>query len=209
MRRHVEVYGRSLSVPVAFYIMQEVLEALAYAHARIDQNGQRAEIVHRDVAPGNVLLSFRGEVKLSDFGIAKADGRVSKTELGTLKGNACFMSPEQARGEAVDGRSDVFSAGAVLYYCLTAQFLYSDDQVMFKRLLRAAAGPALAEFSQIDQIPPLAANAIRRAVAPNQDDRYQSAQEFARDLIGHYTGGRSELADLMNELFPQETRVPQ
>ena len=100
------------------------------------------EIVHRDVSPGNILVSARGEVKLSDFGIAKAEGRMSRTEVGMIKGNVSFMSPEQARGEPVDLRSDLFSAAVVLYYCLTAQFLYQDE-TMFNRLVRAAIGPAI------------------------------------------------------------------
>ena len=117
VRRHVEKFGRSLSVPVAFYIMHEVLEALAYAHGRADAAGKNLAIVHRDVAPGNILVSASGEVKLSDFGIAKAEGRMSRTEVGMIKGNVSFMSPEQARGEAVDLRSDLFSAAVS---CTTA-----------------------------------------------------------------------------------------
>jgi serine/threonine protein kinase len=158
------------------------------------------------VTPANVLVSFRGEIKLTDFGIAKAERRVSKTELGTLKGNTSFMSPEQARGEEVDGRSDLFSAGVVLYYCITGQFLYGDDEAMLKRLLRAAGGPATSEHNQIDQVPELAAGIIRRALSFDPRDRFPSARDFARALIGHHTGGRAELADLMSELFPEERR---
>ena len=100
VRRHVEKFGRSLSAQVAFYILHEVLDALAYAHARTDQAGKSLAIVHRDVSPGNILVSMSGEVKLSDFGIAKAEGRMSRTEVGLIKGNVSFMSPEQARGES-------------------------------------------------------------------------------------------------------------
>jgi tRNA A-37 threonylcarbamoyl transferase component Bud32 len=205
VRRHVEVFGRSLSVPVAFYIMHEVLDALAYAHGRNDQEGKTMGIVHRDVAPGNILVSLRGEVKLSDFGIAKAEGRVSRTELGMIKGNVSFMSPEQARGEAVDLRSDLFSAAVVLYYCLTAQFLYRDE-TMFNRLVRAAIGPAMSEFSQLETLPPIAAGVLKKALSLEPSRRYQSAREFGRDLAGHFTAGRTELADLMETLFPELRR---
>jgi hypothetical protein len=205
VRRHVESFGRSLSVSVAFYVMHEVLDALAYAHGRNDQEGRSMGIVHRDVAPGNVLVSLRGEVKLSDFGIAKAEGRVSRTELGMIKGNVAFMSPEQARGEAVDLRSDLFSVGVVLYYCLTAQFLYRDE-TMFNRLVRAAIGPAISEFTQIDELPPVAATVLRKALSLDPAQRYQTAREFARDLAGHFTVGRAELADLMESLFPEMRR---
>jgi len=205
VRRHVEVFGRSLSVPVAFYIMHEVMEALAYAHGKTDAEGRTMAIVHRDVSPGNILVSARGEVKLSDFGIAKAEGRMSRTEVGMIKGNVSFMSPEQARGEPVDLRSDLFSAAVVLYYCLTAQFLY-EDETMFNRLVRAAIGPANNELTQLAGLPPIASDVLRKALALEPGKRYQSAREFARDLAGHFTAGRSELADMMDSLFPELRR---
>ena len=205
VRRHVEKFGRSLPVQVAFYILHEVLDALAYAHARTDQAGKSLGIVHRDVSPGNILVSVSGEVKLSDFGIAKAEGRMSRTEVGLIKGNVSFMSPEQARGDPVDSRSDLFSAAVVLYYCLTAQFLYRDE-TMFNRLVRAAIGPDSAEFKQLGELPPIAGDVLRKALALDADKRHQSAREFARDLAGHFTAGRSELADLMSTLFPELKR---
>jgi hypothetical protein len=205
VRRHVETFGRSLSVSVAFYVMHEVLEALAYAHARTDGEGRNMSIVHRDVAPGNILVSSRGEVKLSDFGIAKAEGRMTRTEVGMIKGNVSFMSPEQARGDPVDSRSDLFSAAVVLYYCLTAQFLYKDE-TMFNRLVKAAIGPASAEFIQLGELPPVAAGVLKKALAMEPGQRYQTAREFARELEGHFTAGRSELAGLMDTLFPELRR---
>ena len=205
VRRHVEVFGRSLSVPAAFYVMHEVLEALAYAHGRSDVEGKMLGIVHRDVAPGNVLVSMRGEVKLSDFGIAKSAARMSRTEVGMIKGNVSFMPPEQARGEPVDHRSDLFSAALVLYYCLTAQFLYREGS-LFSGLARAAIGPTLSEFKQLGQIPPLAADVLRKGLSLDPAQRYQTAREFARDLAGHFTSGRSELSDLMETLFPELVR---
>jgi hypothetical protein len=207
VRRHIEVFGKSLSVPVAFYIMHDALEALAYAHGKTDAEGRNLAIVHRDVSPGNILVSARGEVKLSDFGIAKAEGRMSRTEVGMIKGNVSFMSPEQARGETVDQRSDLFSAGVVLYYCLTAQFLYKDE-TMFNRLVKAAIGPANTEFNQLAALPPVAADVLKKALSLDVGKRYQTAREFARDLEGHFTAGRSELADMMDRLFPELRREP-
>jgi len=201
VRRHVDTLGRPLGAPISFYVMHEVLDALAYAHGRSDHDGRGMGIVHRDVAPGNILVSMRGEVKLSDFGIAKAEGRLGRSELGTIKGNVSFMSPEQARGELVDFRSDLFSVGVVLYYCLTGQLLYRDE-TMFNRLVRAAIGPAMSEFTQLDELPPPAAAVLKRALSLDPAQRYQSAREFARDLSGQVTAGRSELADLMESLFP-------
>jgi hypothetical protein len=204
VQRHMEVRGRPLDLPVAFYIAHEVLEALAFAHSQISKEGMALDIVHRDVAPGNVLVSYRGEVKLTDFGIAKAERRISRTEVGMVKGNAGFMSPEQARGESVDKRSDVFSAGVVLFYCLTGQLLYRGETTM-NRLLRAAVGPATSQFSQIEKLPLPAAQVLRRALALDPDKRYPNATEFQRGVKPH-AASRPELAELMDALFPAAER---
>jgi len=204
VQRHADQFGRPLDVGIACYIVHDVLEALSYAHSQLDKDGTPMEIVHRDVSPGNVLVSYRGEIKLTDFGIAKADRRVSRTELGMVKGNASFMSPEQARGEAVDIRSDVFSAGLVLFFCLTNQFLYRGETTL-NRLLRAAVGPATSQFDQIDQLPLPAAKVLRRALALDPDVRYGSAAEFARDLTPHIAS-RTDLTHVMDLLFPTSLR---
>ena len=204
VQRHVEHFGRPLDPALAFYIVHDVLEALSYAHSQTAKDGTPMAIVHRDVSPGNVLVSYRGEVKLTDFGIAKADRRVSHTEVGMVKGNASFMSPEQARGEVVDVRSDVFSAGLVLFYCMTSQYLYRGETTL-NRLLRAAVGPATSQFDQIDQLPLEAARVLRRALALDPEKRYSSAVEFGRDLTS-IMAGRTELTRVMDALFPASLR---
>src|SRR5450432_129639 len=196
VQRHAEKKGQPLPQGIACYVVHEVLEALAFAHARRDKDGKPIEIVHRDVAPGNVLASYQGEVKLTDFGIAKAEHRVSRTEVCMVKGNAQFMSPEQARGEAVDARTDIFSAGLVLYYCLTGQMLY-DGQTTVNRLMRAAVGPVTAQFSQIGEMAPAVAEILRRALAQAPANRYATAEEFKRALVPH-AGTRRDLAALMD-----------
>ena len=108
MDRHAERGARGLPSPIAYYAAHETLQALAYAHTKRSQDGTPLGIVHRDIATGNILVSLAGEVKLSDFGIVKSNDRVSRTQTGVVKGNANFMSPEQARGQAVDARSDLF-----------------------------------------------------------------------------------------------------
>jgi hypothetical protein len=202
--RHLELRNRPLDLEVAFYIVHEVLEALSFAHSRLGKDGAPLDIVHRDVAPGNVLVSYLGEVKLTDFGIAKAEKRISKTEVGMVKGNASFMSPEQARGEAVDKRSDLFSAGLVLFYCLTGQLLYRGETTL-NRLLRAAVGPATSQFVQVEKLPLPAAQVLRRALALDPTKRYATATEFQRDLKAN-VGTRNELAALMDALFPPAER---
>ena len=204
VQMHVEKLGRPMDVAPAFFVVHEVLEALAYAHGQTAKDGRPLEIVHRDVSPGNVLVSYQGEIKLTDFGIAKAGRRVSRTEAGMVKGNASFMSPEQARGETVDHRSDIFCAGLVMFYCLTGQLLYRGETTL-NRLLRAAAGPATSQFGQIDHLPLPAAKVLRRALAIEPGRRYASATEFARELAASMST-RSELARIMDALFPPGQR---
>ena len=125
--------------------------------------GRPMGIVHRDVSPSNILVSARGEVKLFDFGIVKAEGRVTKTQHGVVKGNVSFMSPEQARGIDVDGRADLFSLGLVMFYCLTGDVLYQR-----RDHLRAAG--------QGGHRPrPRGAGAHRRPPRPVRRDRPQGA----------------------------------
>ena len=166
-------------------------------------DGTPLGIVHRDIAPGNILVSLAGEVKLSDFGIVKSNDRVSRTQVGVVKGNANFMSPEQARGQAVDARSDLFSLGLVLYYCLSGEMLYgghNDLEVPPPRRRRPAAGrlrahPAAPRSRAAD---PGAGAGARPA------RRFQTAAEFADELAVHMGGGRGGAAQLMRELFGDE-----
>ena len=106
-----------------------------------DREGHRLGIVHRDVSAGNIMVSAQGEVKLFDFGIVKANRRVSQTQAGMVKGNANFMSPEQARGQTVDARADLFSLGLVMYYCLTNRAALRRRQRPGRRCTRRRPGP--------------------------------------------------------------------
>jgi serine/threonine protein kinase len=108
---------------------RKVASALDHAHRKRDHNGKPLGIVHRDVSPQNVLISYAGEVKLVDFGIAKATMKVRQTAVGVIKGKYYYMSPEQAWGDQVDWRSDIFSAGIVLYEMITGQMLYLEEDL--------------------------------------------------------------------------------
>ena len=116
---HITRRGRLASPSLAAYVLEKVNAALGHAHNRRDEQGRPLGIVHRDVSPSNVLCSFEGEVKLIDFGIAKAARRLQHTRTGYLKGKLAYMSPEQVRGLPVDHRSDIFAAGTLLYVMLT------------------------------------------------------------------------------------------
>jgi hypothetical protein len=198
--RAVEIDGRALSPLVVFYAAAETLKALEYAHTKLGENGRPLSIVHRDVSPSNILLSARGEVKLFDFGIVKAEGRVTKTQHGVVKGNVSFMSPEQARGTDVDARADLFSLGLVMFYCLTGDVLYHGNTT-YELLVKAATGPGPEELPRIAALPAPCAEIVGRALQINPADRYTSAADFAAAVAPHVAGAPAEAARLMKTLF--------
>ena len=205
VKKHLETAGRPLSEKFVLYVVHEVLEALAYAHNRTDAAGKPIGLVHRDISPGNVMVTARGEVKLFDFGIVKGEGRVSRTDVGVVKGNVSFMSPEQARGATVDARSDLFSLGLVLYYGLTGEQLYP-GQSTFDQLMRAATGPKTEQLKLLAELPPVAAMLVTRVLAVDPAMRYQTAAEFAAAVAPHVSGGKAEAGALMLQLFGEEFR---
>ncbi len=134
--------ARRLQMPfaAAAFIVSEAAKGLHYAHICRDQRGLPLNIVHRDVSPQNILISFRGLVKVADFGIAKANVKRSDTQMGIIKGKFAYMSPEQAWGDTLDKRSDVYSLGVVLYELLTGQAMYgSQDQFTVIKAVRSGA----------------------------------------------------------------------
>jgi hypothetical protein len=205
VRRMVETERHHLPMALALYCTLETLKALEYAHTRLGEGGQPLGIVHRDVSPNNVLVSARGEVKLFDFGIVKAEGRVTKTEHGVVKGNVSFMSPEQARGVDIDARADLFSMGLVLFYCLTGEVLYQGGTT-YDLLVKAATGPSPDERARIAALPAPAASIVARALEVEPARRYQSAAEFAAVVAPYVRASGNELAALMQRLFADEFR---
>lgn len=162
------------------YIAAEVCRALAYAHGRT-RDGQPLAIVHRDVSPQNILLSEQGEVKLTDFGIAKAMGRREKTNQGIIKGKLAFMSPEQASGSVLDSRSDLFSLGTILYLFFTGRrpFEAPTDLESIMRVRECQFAPPEEVKPGLD---PTMAKIIRRAMERLPSKRYQNADELLLDL---------------------------
>jgi hypothetical protein len=202
----LERLERPASATTILYVAAQTLLALEYAHSKLSDSGRPMGIVHRDVSPSNILLSARGEVKLFDFGIVKAEGRVTKTEHGVVKGNVSFMSPEQARGTSVDGRADLFSLGLVMYYCLTGEVLYRGETT-YELLVKAATGPGPEELSRIAALPGPCAAIVGKALEVNPDSRYQTAAEFAAALGPHTTGGAAAAAATVATLFADDFRA--
>lgn len=170
--------SRPFEPNIALFVALQIAEALAYAHALTSRSGTSLGIVHRDIAPSNVLISKTGEVKITDFGIARASA-VAKTTTGQwLKGKAPYMSPEQAARERLDGRSDIFSAGVVLYEMLTARRLFGGTSQM--DILRAVRTANVQPIRSVrDDVPEAVEVILTRALARDRDDRYSSANEFA------------------------------
>jgi serine/threonine-protein kinase len=170
-----------LPAPHALGIVADVLEGLDYAHRRTDESEAPLGIVHRDVSPSNILISYEGEVKLCDFGIAAANDLVKDDATEALKGKAGYMSPEHARGEALDARADVFAAGIILWELLAGRRLYKPkSEVPLIDQARAADIPPIpdkgvADHAKLEAI-------ARRALAKDREDRYPSAAAMLRDL---------------------------
>ncbi len=164
----------------------EVASALAFAHSR--------GVIHRDVKPGNVLLAHSGQVKVTDFGIARASNTTeSLTQTGAVMGTATYFSPEQAQGLSVDGRSDIYSLGVVLYEMVTGRAPFSADSpitVAYKHVRETPPPPREINPS----VPPEFEAVILQAMAKSPDDRYQSAEELRADLM-RYQQGRPVLAN--------------
>ncbi len=195
-----------MPIDLAAYVASEICQGLGYAHRKADDDGEPLGIVHRDVSPSNVLLSTEGEVKLIDFGIAKAADRRAKTLSGQLQGKCCYMSPEQARGESLDARSDIFSTGVVLYEMLTGKRPFeSDSDLRSLELVRQCEFERPSEHRP--DIPDAIAAVVERALAENREERYQTIDAMQIDLMEYlYAQGRAltdqRVADYLREVYP-------
>ncbi|HMJ13748.1 MAG TPA: serine/threonine-protein kinase, partial [Polyangiaceae bacterium] len=176
-----------LPLDFSLLIVSEVLRALDYAHKKRDETGQPLGIVHRDVSPSNVLLSFEGEVKICDFGIARAAGVGGELSPEAIRGKAAYMSPEAASGEALDGRSDLFSCGIILWELLSGQRLYRAPEgqaVALETAIRAEIRPLPAgDYPDEERLRSI----VNQALARQPAQRHASAREMLKELDGYVT----------------------
>ncbi|HKE15869.1 MAG TPA: protein kinase [Kofleriaceae bacterium] len=203
-----EAPGEPMPIAQACFVTMKVCEGLDYAHNKRDQTGRELNLVHRDVSPQNVLVSFEGEVKLIDFGIAKAAGKGSKTQAGILKGKFGYMSPEQVRGLPIDRRSDVFSAGIVLYELLTGERLFVGESD-FSTLEKVRNVEILPPSTYNRRIPDELERIVLKALAKDPEERYQNGIDLHDELQAFvYTAGefysRKDLAGWMKATFAAE-----
>ena len=200
-RQHVPVL-------LAGYCIARVCDALDYAHRKKDAQGRDLRIVHRDVSPQNILVSYEGEVKLVDFGIAKAANKAQQTQAGILKGKFAYMSPEQVRGAPLDGRSDVFALGTVFYELLTGERLFPGDSD-FSTLENVRNMKILPPSTYNNRIPGDLEPIVFKALERDLDRRYRTAADFGADLQRFLATqpkvfGPSDLADYMRATFTEE-----
>src|SRR6266542_2280514 len=196
--RRCQEENKRIPVPHAVFIAASIAEGLDYAHRLAGDDGRPLNIVNRDVSPSNVRISYDGEVKLLDFGIAQALMKFT-SEIGVLKGKFSYMSPEQIRGMPVDARTDIFSAGIILHEMLTTEKLFRGDTefALMEKVRKAEVQPP-SKFNR--RVPEALDRIVLRALARDLPDRYQSARELGDDLaafIGQYRFNTSEMQEFM------------
>jgi serine/threonine-protein kinase len=202
--------GDRMPVWLAAWVCARIAEGLHSAHELADDTGQSLHVIHRDVNPGNIFLTHSGEVKLIDFGLAKARVRLSKSEDGIVKGKIPYLAPEQAHGRPIDRRIDVYALGATLWESVTMKRLFKrDTDVDTLRAIRDAKIPDVRTL--VPDFPPDLWYIIEKALRVDRDARYETADELRKEL-DEFIGARApqmkdELAALLTRLFPGQEEL--
>ncbi|MEW5740284.1 MAG: protein kinase [Myxococcota bacterium] len=174
---------RKLPIPMSFVltVMTRVLDALAYAHRKRGEDDRELNLVHRDVSPQNILISYEGEVKIIDFGLAKSTLSASKTNPSIILGKFMYMSPEQAKHQKADRRSDLYAVGLCLYELVTGHNPFED--VPPGELMARVASPSIRPLFEVEPLTPMAlSDAVAKALQPDPALRFQTAEEFRAKL---------------------------
>ena len=197
--------GMPLPIGLALYVAARLASALDHAHRKRDFEDRDLGLVHRDVSPQNVLIGYEGTIKLCDFGIVKAVSKSSHTQMGALKGKLQYMSPEQAWGKTVDGRSDIFAVGSLLFEMLTGRRLFAGDSEM--EVLEAVRECRVQKPSEVrPEVSDEVDSVVLKALEAEPGERFQSAGELSKRLEELLAGlrpapGQAELAAYVAELF--------
>ncbi|HRZ79848.1 MAG TPA: serine/threonine-protein kinase, partial [bacterium] len=208
IRKRLKRVELLMPVEQSAYIISQVCDGLDYAHRKTDDKMNSLNIVHRDISPQNMIVSYEGTVKLIDFGIAKAKSKSTKTQAGMLKGKFSYMSPEQVSGQPIDRRSDIFSLGVVFFEMLTGKrlFLGKNDVETLEKIRKAEVPPPSVFNSSV---PPELDRIVLKALSKDRDERYQWASEFSDDLkkFSFSTSknfSRQDMMNFMSEFFADE-----
>lgn len=207
LRGQLKRRGMRLPIEVCLYIGVEAAKSLAFAHSATDQSRNPLNIVHRDVSGQNILVSFSGEVKVADFGIARVARIMPQTVHGMVKGKNSYLSPEQAQNIELDGRSDIFSLGIVLWELLTGEKLFTGDH-RADFVKKIANFPGL-QGEELERIPVAVREIIQTAMAPDREERYSNATQMEADLMrilgtNNIIEARSALGSIVQNCFPME-----
>ncbi len=203
--------SRQIPTSIALYVVGEVCKALWYAYNARDPYGNPLRIIHRDVSPSNILISYDGEVKVTDFGVARAATSREHGGAGVLKGKLGYMSPEQVLGRDVDHRSDLFSLGIILFECLTLKRLFL-GRTDLQTLINIRDADVERRLARHPEIPAAVQGILRKALAREPERRYMNAQAFLADIQDYLfsTGqrvGSDSVSALMHDLFPEEAEA--
>ncbi len=226
-KRAVET-GLPISLEYGLYIASRICAGLDYAHALKDLQGNCLNLIHRDISPQNIFITYEGAVKILDFGIAKAASQSTMTQCGMIKGKVSYMSPEQASGEEIDQRSDIFSVGILLYEMITRVLVFARERTIriLENVRKHEYEPAQ---SIVPALPPKAAGIINRALAREREKRYQTCGDMLADLeecmselsmrptargLTHYMHGlfKNEIIEedkIVRKLMAMEVGVPE
>jgi serine/threonine protein kinase len=198
----------SLPLTFSLYVMGRVLDALAYVHRKRDEDDGELNLVHRDISPQNILISYEGEVKVIDFGLAKSSLSQASTQPNIIVGKFLYMSPEQVRHQPVDRRSDLYSAGLCLYELIAGKSPF--EHISSGELLERLKNPSIAPLHEVaPQCPMAVCELVMKAVAPEPDDRFQTAEEFRGKVMAALVemdpfAGPESVSTAMREAFANE-----
>ena len=212
LKEILTAYGKGLPIEHSVFIISKICKGLDYSHSRRDDDtGQPLEIIHRDISPQNMLISYEGEVKISDFGISKAISEPSLTMAGVIKGKLAYLSPEQSLGEPIDQRTDIYALGLVLYETISGKKVYAFDTDV--EAIRAIPTLQIEPLMHAREgIPAELNDIVMKCLAKKKEERYQSASALYDDLAKlrknmKFTFDTSDLAKFMNEHFDRNDKT--
>ncbi|MBL8912815.1 MAG: protein kinase [Archangium sp.] len=201
---------REIAIPVGFAarVVRDTALGLHYAHHFTDPTGQPMAVVHRDVSPKNVMITWTGQVKVIDFGIAKARGRLNRTQIGVVKGTSGYMSPEQVRNEPLDGRTDLFAAACMLHEMLVGERLFTapTDAAM---MLKIVDGEPSAPQTINPYVTPELSDVVLKALSKKREQRFATGREFARAIEQNCPEifEDEQVAEFMGQLFEDKIAI--